>query len=117
MSEKNTPEGVKKVQLSVKQIKEDLKNGLDRKAIATKYGLNFAAVKAVFSHPKLKGLKVKRTANVEIEDDDPDAPVYTPTPAQAKLATTAKPAAKPKAEQPAPQPQPQPEPNPSEGIW
>ena len=42
------------------QILEDLDNGLDRKAIATKYGLNQAEMKVLFEHPVLKGKRAKR---------------------------------------------------------
>lgn len=95
MSTENTagvPEGNPKVKLTISQIKKDLHDGFDRKAIAKKYGLNQAAVQTLFQHDKLKGLKVRRAANVELEDDVPDEPVTAkavPKAATAK-ATTAK---------------------------
>lgn len=47
-----------KVQLSILAIQNDLKAGLDRDAIAKKYGLKQSEIKEVFKDPKLKGLKV-----------------------------------------------------------
>ena len=46
--------------LTTSQILNDLDNGLDRKAIATKYGLNMTEVKVLFEHPALKGKRPKR---------------------------------------------------------
>lgn len=46
--------------LTTSQILNDLDNGLDRKAIATKYGLSMLEVKVLFEHPALKGKRPKR---------------------------------------------------------
>lgn len=46
--------------LTVSQILEDLDNGLDRKAIQTKYGLTGHEVKVLFTTPALKGKRPKR---------------------------------------------------------
>lgn len=54
-----------KVELTIAQVQEDLKNGVDRKAMQTKYGLKRADIIRLFKHPKLKGLKVHREGSVE----------------------------------------------------
>lgn len=46
--------------LTTSQILNDLDNGLDRKAIAIKYGLNMTEIKVLFEHPALKGKRPKR---------------------------------------------------------
>ena len=48
-------------QITVSQIVEDLENGRDRKAIKAKYGLTADEVKMIFEHPKLKGMRVKKS--------------------------------------------------------
>ena len=61
------------VQVSVSQILLDLNNGLDRKAIKEKYNLNGSQLKTLFSHPKLKGKKVKKAeVQLVIIDDTAD---------------------------------------------
>lgn len=66
-----------KVHLTVSQIQADLANGLDRAAIAEKYNLTKGGVKQLFSHPKLKGMKVKPAPNFVLEDDTADKPAKT----------------------------------------
>ena len=58
------------VKLTVKQIKEDLAAGIDRRGIAKKYGVPLSSVKEAFKHPDLKGLKVKNVAGIILVDDD-----------------------------------------------
>lgn len=85
------------VKLTVKQILTDLDNGLDRREIATKYGLTFSDVKRMFKHDALKGKKVKSAPGFELIEDGYEAPkkeaapvatsfvapeVENPTPAQ-----------------------------------
>ena len=67
----NKTEG-KKVQMTITNLIADLESGLDRKAIAAKYGVSKAAIDSVFKHPKLKGKKVHKNSAVDIElvDDD-----------------------------------------------
>ena len=48
-------------QITISQIVEDLESGRDRKAIKTKYGLTVDEVKMIFEHPKLKGMRVKKS--------------------------------------------------------
>ena len=48
-------------QITVSQIVEDLDNGRDRKVIKAKYGLTADEVKMIFEHPKLKGMRVKKS--------------------------------------------------------
>lgn len=49
-----------KVELTISQIKEDLKNGIDRDGIKEKYGLRRVDVVRLFQNEELKGLKVHR---------------------------------------------------------
>jgi hypothetical protein len=61
------------IKLSVSGIMMDLENGLDRTAIATKYGMSTGEVNEVFKHPKLKGLRPKRkTTRITLIDDTED---------------------------------------------
>ena len=57
--------------LTVSQLLEDLNNGIDRKDIRKKYGLTQAEAKAIFSHPKLQGIRVKRAkvTRIQLIDD------------------------------------------------
>tara|TARA_B100000963_G_scaffold350597_1_gene361051 strand:+ start:109 stop:486 length:378 start_codon:yes stop_codon:yes gene_type:complete len=57
--------------LTVSQLLEDLDNGIDRKDIRKKYGLTQAEAKAIFSHPKLQGRRVKRAkvTRIQLIDD------------------------------------------------
>lgn len=56
--------------ITVSSVLGDLNNGLDRAAIATKYGLSAAEVTEVFKHPKLKGLRARRKiTRISIVDD------------------------------------------------
>ena len=56
--------------ITVSSVLGDLNNGMDRAAIATKYGLSAAEVAEVFKHPKLKGLRARRKiTRISIVDD------------------------------------------------
>ena len=56
--------------ITVSSVLGDLNNGMDRAAIATKYGLSAAEVTEVFKHPKLKGLRARRKiTRISIVDD------------------------------------------------
>lgn len=55
----STEENETKV-ITVSGVLADLDNGLDRKAIANKYGLTIEEVRAMFQHPALKGKRPKR---------------------------------------------------------
>lgn len=62
--------------ITVSSVLGDLNNGLDRAAIATKYGLSAAEVTEVFKHPKLKGLRARRKiTRISIVDDTVENPV------------------------------------------
>ena len=65
-----------KVQISIADVKRMLNEGKDRNAIAQHYGLNFTNKIALFKHPELKGLKVKRAFNpaFEVVEDIPTIP-------------------------------------------
>ena len=66
--------------ITVSSVLGDLNNGLDRAAIATKYGLSAAEVTEVFKHPKLKGLRARRKiTRISIVDDTVENPVTIPT--------------------------------------
>ena len=80
--EKKTPPA----QITVSQIVEDLENGRDRKAIKFKYGLTAEELKMIFEHPKLKGMRVKKSKVMRftLVDDTVDAaqtsiPMETPS--------------------------------------
>lgn len=56
--------------ITVSSVLGDLNNGMDRAAIATKYGLSAAEIAEVFKHPKLKGLRARRKiTRISIVDD------------------------------------------------
>lgn len=66
-TQEETPQELTISQL-IKHLKED---GMTRDDIRKKYGLTIAEAKDIFSHPKLKGLRVKRykTIRVTLIDD------------------------------------------------
>jgi len=66
--------------ITISSVLGDLNNGLDRAAIATKYGLSTAEVIEVFKHPKLKGLRARRKiTRISIVDDTVESnPVTIP---------------------------------------
>ena len=65
--------------ITVSSVLGDLNNGMDRAAIATKYGLSAAEVAEVFKHPKLKGLRARRkVTRISIVDDTVENPVTIP---------------------------------------
>ena len=65
--------------ITVSSVLGDLNNGMDRAAIATKYGLSAAEVAEVFKHPKLKGLRARRkVTRISIVDDTAENPVTIP---------------------------------------
>ena len=73
-------------QITVSQIVEDLESGIDRKAIKFKYGLTAEELKMIFEHPKLKGMRVKKSKVMRftLVDDTVDAaqtsiPMETPS--------------------------------------
>ena len=74
--------------LTVSQIVMDLGNGIDRAGIRKKYGLTAAELKMVFSHPKLKKLRVKKhqVIRVQLIDDTVDVN-QTSIPAEAENVT------------------------------
>ena len=49
-----------KITVSIQQILQDLKDGIDRNGIAKKYGLKKSQVTQIFKHEKLKNKKVRR---------------------------------------------------------
>ncbi len=51
------------VELTIEQVKEDLKNGISRDDMKERYGLKRADIMRLFKHPDLKGLKVHTSAN------------------------------------------------------
>tara|TARA_Y100000361_G_scaffold40798_1_gene34954 strand:- start:374 stop:742 length:369 start_codon:yes stop_codon:yes gene_type:complete len=55
----------------VSHIKDD---GMSRDEIRKKYGLTIAEAKEIFSHPKLKGIRVKRQRVMRIQLIDDTAP-------------------------------------------
>jgi hypothetical protein len=69
-TQEETPQELTISQL-IKHLKED---GMTRDDIRKKYGLTIAEAKDIFSHPKLKGLRVKtyKTIRVTLIDDTQD---------------------------------------------
>jgi hypothetical protein len=55
----------------VSHIKDD---GMSRDQIRKKYGMTIAEAKDIFSHPKLKGIRVKRQRVMRIQLIDDTAP-------------------------------------------
>ena len=53
--------------ITISMILEDLDNGVDRKGIQTKYGLEAWEVKQMFDHPKLKGKKARKIRKLSFE--------------------------------------------------
>lgn len=70
-----------KKEITVKEVLECLRNGMDRKEIGQKYGLRPFEVAALFKHPKLKNKKVikPKEYSFEIIDDEEDAEVKVAT--------------------------------------
>jgi hypothetical protein len=58
-------------QIKISDIITDLDNGVTRAQIAAKYDITDREVKALFTHPKLKGKKAKKAfvPSFEIVDD------------------------------------------------
>jgi hypothetical protein len=67
VTQEETPQVLTISQL-VSHIKDD---GMSRDEIRKKYGLTIAEAKEIFSHPKLKGIRVKRqrVMRVQLIDD------------------------------------------------
>jgi len=72
VTQEQTPQTLTISQL-VSHIKED---GMSRDEIRKKYGLTIAEAKEIFSHPKLKGIRVKKhkVVRVQLIDDTAVAP-------------------------------------------
>ena len=61
--------------LTISQLKSHIKDdGMSRDEIRKKYGLTIAEAKEIFSHPKLKGIRVKRQRVMRIQLIDDTAP-------------------------------------------
>lgn len=71
------------MQVGIKNIKQMLNNGMDRKAIAKHYGVPFAQMaEEVFNHPDLVGIKVKKARKpIQVVDREGEATDSTATPA------------------------------------
>lgn len=67
MSTENTTTG--KVQLTIAQLKKDQGDGLNRKAIAAKYGASVSIINKLFKHPELQKLRPKHASNFELVDE------------------------------------------------
>lgn len=58
--------------LTISQLKSHIKDdGMSRDEIRKKYGMTIAEAKQIFSHPKLKGIRVKkqRVMRIQLVDD------------------------------------------------
>lgn len=60
---------MEKKTVTLSEIKTDIENGLTRPEIKNKYGLTGQDMKNIFSHPKLKGVKAKKTSIIFIDDE------------------------------------------------
>lgn len=70
VTQEETPQVLTISQL-VSHIKDD---GMSRDEIRKKYGLTIAEAKQIFSHPKLKGIRVKKQRVMRIQLIDDTAP-------------------------------------------
>lgn len=70
VAQEETPQ-VLTISSLIAHIKED---GMSRDEIRKKYGLTIAEAKEIFSHPKLKGIRVKRQRVMRIQLIDDTAP-------------------------------------------
>ena len=70
VAQEETPQVLTISQL-ISHIKDD---GMSRDEIRKKYGLTIAEAKEIFSHPKLKGIRVKRQRVMRIQLIDDTAP-------------------------------------------
>jgi hypothetical protein len=58
------------MQIKISEILNDLTNGQTRQQIKEKYNLSTGQLKAVFSHPQLKGRKTKKVEQpIDLLDD------------------------------------------------
>lgn len=61
--------------LTVSQLEAHIKeDGMSREEIRKKYGMTIAEAKEIFSHPKLKGIRVKKQKVMRIQLIDDTAP-------------------------------------------
>lgn len=58
-----------KVQLTIAMLKKDQADGLNRKAIAAKYGASVSVINKLFKHPDLAKLRPKHASNFELVDE------------------------------------------------
>lgn len=88
----NTNAPTEKVQITVSAVKQLLKEGLDRPAIAKHFGQSVAAMaRDVWGHPALKNLKAKKPSNILLVDDRTEVEIAkssTASPVNAPIATT-----------------------------
>jgi hypothetical protein len=70
VTQEETPQTLTISQLQA-HIKED---GMSRDEIRKKYGMTIAEAKEIFSHPKLKGIRIKKQKVVRIQLVDDTAP-------------------------------------------
>ena len=70
VAQEETPQ-VLTISSLISHIKDD---GMSRDDIRKKYGLTIAEAKEIFSHPKLKGIRVKRQRVMRIQLIDDTAP-------------------------------------------
>lgn len=70
VAQEETPQVLTISQL-ISHIKDD---GMSRDDIRKKYGMTIAEAKEIFSHPKLKGIRIKRQRVMRIQLVDDTAP-------------------------------------------
>lgn len=71
MTENNANAPKAKITVTISQLLDDLKKGIDRKSQAKKYGLSVSQITDIYKHPKLVNKKVHRPLStfVELIDD------------------------------------------------
>lgn len=68
-TENATPATTGKIKLTIAMLAKDQADGLNRKAIAAKYGAPVSVINKLFKHPDLAKLRPKHASNFELVDD------------------------------------------------
>ena len=75
--------------ISISAVLVDLENGVTRKGIEDKYGINTKEVKYLFEHPKLKGKKAKSVFKPSFTiNDDTESNIVAETVAEQEVVET-----------------------------
>ena len=69
-TETTAPATQGKIKLTIQMLIKDQADGLNRKAIAAKYGASVSVINKLFKHPDLAKLRPKHASNFELVDAD-----------------------------------------------